>query len=46
MSYSPGDTVNFTVNSTKHSIVYLLTIDEGIQHSHSGFDLNMQDVSF
>ena len=45
-SYSPGDNVHFTVNSARHSVVYLLTIDEGIQYSHSGFDLDMQDVSF
>lgn len=44
-SCNPGETLRFTVNSTRNSVVYLLTIDEGIHTSQHGFDINIDDVS-
>lgn len=44
-SCNPGETLRFTVNSTRNSVVYLLTIDEGIHRSQHGFDINIDDVS-
>lgn len=43
--YNPGEIVQFTVNSTENSVVYLLTIDEGIQKLKEGFDIHLYDVS-
>lgn len=43
-SYFPGNAVHFTVNSTKRSTVYLLTVDEGILHTQSVLDVNVQEV--
>lgn len=37
--------MQLTINSTRNSVVYLLTIDEGIHQSQPGFDFNMDDVS-
>lgn len=37
--------MQLTVNSTRNSIVYLLTIDEGIHQSQPGFDFNIDNVS-
>lgn len=44
-SYVPGENVQFTINSTENSVVYLLTVDEGIYRSQFGFDLNIENVS-
>lgn len=44
-SYVPGENVQFTINSTENSVVYLLTVDEGIYRSQFGFDLNIDNVS-
>lgn len=44
-SYVPGENVQFTINSTENSVVYLLTLDEGIYRSQFGFDLNIDNVS-
>lgn len=44
-SYMPGENVQFTINSTENSVVYLLTVDEGIYRSQFGFDLNINNVS-
>lgn len=44
-SYEPGENVQFTINSTENSVVYLLTVDEGIYRSQSEFDLNIHNVS-
>lgn len=37
--------MKLTVKSTRNSVVYLLTIDEGIHQSQHGFDLNIDNVS-
>lgn len=44
-SYLPGEQVKLTVKSTRNSVVYLLTIDEGIHQSQHGFDLNIDNVN-
>lgn len=44
-SCNPGETLRFTVNSTRNSVVYLLTIDEGIHRSQHGFDINIDDIN-
>lgn len=44
-SYVPGENVQFTINSTENSVVYLLTVDEGIYRSQFGFDFNIDNVS-
>lgn len=43
-SYVPGENVQFTINSTENSVVYLLALDEGIYRSQFGFDLNIDNV--
>lgn len=37
--------MQLTVNSTRNSVVYLLTIDEGSHQSQPGFDFNIDNVS-